>query len=477
MNCVFKDEIPCSYLYYAKPFWIKIEKKEDQYILYDKELLDAEKSIARNLIRLSKRTPEPYHDQYLVNMQNNNQIIYSDDQKNAIQMILKERGIGVLYGGPGVGKTTTINALIQIYKMMHPEHIIKMCAPTGRAAQRMEESTNLPSSTIHKLIDIRPFNDDEIHKGKEDPIQADLIIMDETSMADTRIFSLYLNAVKSECSLIFVGDPDQLESVGPGRILFDMIHAKKGLFKVYELRQLFRQAENSIIIQNARKIKVGNSDLNTGKEFQVFYSDSKEETLEFIKAYAHLYSSNELQFLCPIKKDDSGVKNTNKILQMIFNHSTKERVQYGNRRFYLNDKVLLTKNRTEHDYYNGDIGYIQEITNKHITIQCENRKIFLPKEKLHDMELAYTMTIHKSQGSEFPFVFIILPESSKYFLTRNLLYTAVTRAKKKVIMLIENINEDNILTYAIEKTPVERKTRLAELLEGQCETLLENLSE
>ena len=354
---------------------------------------------------------------------------------------------------------------------MHPKDVVKLCAPTGRAAQRMAESTEMPACTVHRLLNYTPYGEDANFKDASDPIDADLIVVDEVSMLDISLFSMLIDAIKTGATLVLVGDIHQLESVGPGAVLQDLLDINDKFIPKCMLTDVFRQKGGSPIIDNSKRINEGRTSLVTGKDFQIIQTKTETESMEKVKGIMKKYYDPKdpfkIQILCPSREGISGVVNQNTILQECLNTS-KDKIFYGKGCYKVNDKIIMTKNNYEADYYNGDIGIIRSIDkNKQLHVEIREKEYVLTRDMMEDIRLAYGMTIHKSQGSEFPIVIVVMPMKPKIMLVRNLLYTAITRAKKQCII----INEGTALETAIKTIQAgNRRTRLKTLLEqrGMC---------
>lgn len=377
-------------------------------------------------------------------------------------------GFFVLTGGPGTGKTTTINAMIAYFHSQGME--ILLAAPTGRAARKMKETTGWEAQTVHRLLGVSPGHDDEeqdsymrFEKNEQNPLEADVVIVDEVSMVDIFLLHALLRAISPGTRLIFVGDVNQLPSVGPGNVLRDIINAES--FHVAHLEKIFRQAAKSDIVLNAHRINRGEYPVLDNKS-QDFFMLERESADEIIGVMIYLISkklpayvkadAREIQVLTPMRKGALGVERMNPILQQYLNPPSegKEEKKYGDKLFRVGDKVMQIKNNyqtawtIEDDYggkriegsgiYNGDIGTIKQISDylDVVTVEFEDsKKVTYHGADLEELELAYAITIHKSQGSEYPAVLIPLLPGSSMLFTRNLLYTAVTRAKKCVTIV------------------------------------------
>ena len=406
-------------------------------------------------------------------------------QRRAVAMAV-QNGVLILTGGPGTGKTTTINAMIHFFESEGMD--IYLAAPTGRAAKRMTEATGYEARTIHRMLELAYLPEDEgrqmqYGKNEENPLEADVIIIDEMSMVDLMLMHVLLRAVPVGTRLILVGDKDQLPSVGPGSVLKDLIESER--FPVVRLTKIFRQAQQSDIVVNAHKINRGEAVLLDNKS-QDFFFLKREDANTIISVVLTLIQKKlpkyvdadmfDIQVLTPMRKGLLGVERLNTILQQYLNppDPKKAEKEYGDRLFRVGDKVMQTKNNYQLEWeiatkyglvvdkgvgvFNGDIGRITEINTYTETIEIEfeeKKKVRYPYELLDELELAYAVTVHKSQGSEYPAVIIPLLQGPKQLYHRNLIYTAVTRAKKCVTLvgsdftfqeMIQNTNEQNRYT-------------------------------
>lgn len=443
--------------------FIKIEQGNPNRFYLNK-ILQNEKNAAFHLKRLiNTKYDLNYNSNYINIIEKECGINYELYQKKAFD-VLKNTGVKIITGGPGTGKTTTINGIIKNYKYIEPNKKIALCAPTGRAAQRMSESTGLEAFTIHKLLNYTLFGTNESYKNESDPIDADMIIVDESSMLDISLLSIFLGAVKSGSLVIFVGDINQLPSVGPGNVLKDLIDSKK--IDVYRLDAVFRQDETSNIVYNYRQIINGNSSLRSGKDFEIFYCENKDQIINKINEIVdNNYDKDnpfDMQILSPVKEDVSGVNNLNKIIQEKVNDNSCY-LSYGNTKFNKNDKVIFIANNYEKGYYNGDIGIIKYVEEKSLCVDVNGNEYEISEKELSEISLAYALTIHKSQGSEFPYGIVVLPYNAGSLLNRNLLFTALSRFKNKVYLIIEN---DALNRCVINNSVEKRNTKLKERLNG-----------
>lgn len=435
---------------------------EDEFV-YDKDIYMAEKSCAINLSRLQ-------NEKYIFDVKINEDFdAFSKEQEIAIKEAFNNMLL-VITGGPGTGKTTIIKAICNILN----EHNLKfnLAAPTGRAAKRMQESTENVAFTIHRLIGIKPespipeFNE-------ENTLDCDYVILDEASMIDIKLMDKLLKALSSKTALILVGDHNQLPSVGAGNVLKDILDTD---IKAVRLKKIFRQAKESNIVVNAHKINDGLYPIlnQKNKDFFFINSNSKKfqnDLLDLVKNrlpnYYKLDPINDIQILAPSKKSLWGIVNINDLCQKELNKNPNS-IKINNRIFKLGDKVMQVRNNYELEslnpdnfddgVYNGDIGRIIDIDKNMESLKVEfydGNIVSYKKEDVKDLDLSYAITIHKSQGSEFDCVLIPMMPASFMLLNRNLLYTAITRAKKLVILLgekkilkqmVRNNNESKRLT-------------------------------
>ena len=399
-------------------------------------------------------------------------IKYAPQQKEAFSC-LKQTGVAVVTGGPGTGKTTTLNGIISAYEKMFPKNKISLCAPTGRAAQRMSESTGREAVTMHRLLDYKPFGEGRvIHKTMENPIDADLIVVDEASMVDIELASIFFSAVKSGTLVLLVGDVNQLPSVGAGDVLNDIINSN--LIPVFQLTTVYRQAEQSPIVLNANYINLGENDLITNDDFQTIYKENVDDmslaVIETVKKYHNSDNPFETQVLAPTHKGSAGIASLNASLQELLNPQQPNEpvLKYGAKTYRKNDKIIMLSNNYDAGYFNGDIGIVKKIGEKSMTVSILGKEIEISRDLMDDINLAYAMTIHKSQGSEFKNVIISLPYNPTVMLKRNLLYTAITRAKEKVIIVSEYGSVDKaIKTKETGKRKTCLRTRLTEVLSAK----------
>ncbi|MBS4538156.1 ATP-dependent RecD-like DNA helicase [Clostridium sp. D2Q-11] len=445
---------------------IKLENFDGELCVYSLPFYVAETNVSKKLVEISKVDLPPLKidvDKEIHTIENTEGITLANRQKEAIKEAVSN-GVLVVTGGPGTGKTTTINSIIQLFEKQGLD--ITLAAPTGRAAKRMSETTGKEAKTIHRLLEYN-FIDEEIGMdfGRDDgtPMESDVVIIDEVSMVDILLMNNLLKAIMPGTRLILVGDVDQLPSVGAGNVLRDIIDSK--LIKVVQLDEIFRQAKESMIVVNAHRINSGEyPHLNKkGKDFFFMTrgngNDISNTILELVKERLPKFNGYDpiadIQILTPMKKGDVGVNALNEKIQNILNpkHKLKNERKQGDTLFRVGDKIMQIKNnyRTEWKIYdgskvteegegvfNGDLGIITGIDNEESELTVlfdDKREVTYPFAQLDELRLSYATTIHKSQGSEFPVVIIPVFWGPPMLLTRNLLYTGITRAKELVVLV------------------------------------------
>lgn len=393
------------------------------------------------LIRFPQQLTQINIDQKIGQLEKKYHIRFAREQKQAIREVLLHRVL-ILTGGPGTGKTTTTVGLIELFEDLGLK--IVLAAPTGRAAKKLSEATGRTAKTIHRLLAYNP-RQKGFTKNKKNPIRANVIILDEVSMIDIILMNNLLRAVTEDTFLILIGDIDQLPSVGPGNLLRDMIESE--VIPVIRLTHIFRQKEKSLIVVNAHRVNQGKYPILSGKQERDFYflkEDDPERAAEKIvhlctTRLPHSYPINpvrDIQILTPMYKGAVGADQLNQLMRNTLNPNRKG-VNYGHQQYKINDKVMQIRNNYDKEVFNGDIGNIKEIDYEEqvIRILFYHRIIEYDFSELNELVLAYAITVHKSQGSEYPVV--IIPMLTQHFLLlqRNLLYTAITRAKKLVIIV------------------------------------------
>lgn len=360
----------------------------------------------------------------------------ADQQKEGVRQALQEK-VFILTGGPGTGKSTITNAILRIYEKLTKK--IYLAAPTGRAAKRMSEITHRKAFTLHSLLEM-DFIAGKFKKGKDNPLSCDLIIVDEASMIDTQLMHSLLKALPSTAKVIFVGDIDQLPSVGPGTVLRDMIASER--ICLVRLDEIFRQAKGSAIITNAHRINRGEFPFLEGtKDFRFIDAQTPEEIATALitlitKQLKQHDPFRTIQVLCPMKRGIIGTENLNQLLQEALNPSTTPLIRMGHR-FHLGDKVMQLRNNYDKEVFNGDVGLIEKIDldDQELRVLFDGKSVSYDFTELDELVLAYAVSIHKYQGSECPCVIIPIHTTHFKLLHRNLLYTGVTRGKKMVILV------------------------------------------
>ena len=445
-----------------------IRESEGVRIVYASQYYYMEMGVARMLhdLNIRGREPEEKIRKKLLQIQKEESIELDEKQVQAVVEAVNS-GLLIITGGPGTGKTTTINTIIRYFESEEME--ILLAAPTGRAAKRMTEATGYEARTIHRLLELSGMPDDErsigmhFERNEENPLDADAVIIDETSMVDIHLMQSLLKAVNPGTRLILVGDVNQLPSVGPGNVLKDVIEA--GCFNVVMLTRIFRQASQSDIVVNAHKINAGET-VPLGKKSNDFLFIKRDDPNMIINAMITLVQKKlpgyvgadpyDIQIMTPMRKGALGVERLNTILQEYLNPPDKSKLEKesGGVTFRVGDKVMQIKNNYNIEWevrnkygipvdkgtgiYNGDIGIIREINlfAELVTVEFdEGRMVEYSFKQMEELELAYAITIHKSQGSEYPAVVIPIFSGPKMLMTRNLIYTAVTRARACVCLV------------------------------------------
>ena len=396
-------------------------------------------------------------------------IVYDEVQQAAINQALDSK-VMVLTGGPGTGKTTTTQGIITAFKAKGKQ--IVLAAPTGRAAKRMTEATGMEAKTIHRLLEYNPM--DGYKRNDENPLEGDVLIVDECSMIDIMLFYNLMKAIPENMRLILVGDIDQLPSVGAGNVLRDIIDSRQ--IPVVRLTRIFRQAQSSRIVMNAHAINAGQfPNISNGRNTDFFFIKTEDaETIPQLivslvrdrlsKTYG--YKPKEIQVLTPMQRGNVGAGNLNTELQTALNPSGPALTR-GGYTFRQGDKVMQIRNNYDKNVFNGDIGYVNAVdtTERTLTVIYDGRLVEYDVSELDELTLAYAVTIHKSQGSEFPVV--VIPVTMKHYvmLQRNLIYTGITRAKKICVL----VGTTKALAYAIKQNTVsKRNTKLKERLNDNC---------
>jgi len=424
------------------------EKIAGEELIFMPLLRDAEERIARQLLRLAEaKEPDPKIDpeKAIPWVEEKTGRKLSPSQHEALRIALKSRAV-VITGGPGVGKSTLIQSLLKILTAKKLQCLL--AAPTGRAAQRLAEATGLEASTLHRLLEFQPARGG-FQRNASNPLEGDVVVVDEVSMVDVPLMSRLLDALPRKARLILVGDADQLPSVGPGLVLGDII--RSGMIPVVHLREIFRQAGDSRIISGAHSINRGEiPDIIEAPKDSDFIFIDREDPEECASTLVSLVRDrlpkhlgvdpvDGIQILSPMHRGSLGIRELNTRLQASLNPRSEHRDEYqafGNL-FRVGDKVIQTSNNYDKEVFNGDIGRIRsmEREEKSLVVRFGKREVIYEFGELDELELAYAITIHKSQGSEFPVVVIPLAMQQYLLLQRNLLYTGVTRGKRMVVLV------------------------------------------
>lgn len=454
--------------------------------IFDNSLFYAEKGIKKHLSRimstpLEEKLSDDKITEEISRIEANFTLTYDETQKKAIHDALTSK-VFILTGGPGTGKTTVINGIIEAYGQLHGidtkknEVPITLAAPTGRAARRMNELTGLPAATIHRHLGLNGDNNND-YQAIDDYLDCELIIIDEFSMVDTWLANQLFASIASHTQVIIVGDSDQLPSVGPGQVLADLL--KIAELPQVALTKIFRQSEDSTIVTLASQMRQGRlpDDFTQKKPDRSYFEAQAHFIPDMVEkivrsALKSGIEAQDIQILAPMYRGQAGITNLNTLMQNLLNPKDDKLEFLFNEQVFRNgDKVLHLVNDAELNVFNGDIGYITELMpakytdskQDEITIQFEGNDVSYPRNEWHKITLAYAMSIHKSQGSEFQVVILPITRQSGRMLQRNLIYTAITRSKSKLVML----GEISAFDYAVKNEGASRKTYLVERFGGQ----------
>ncbi len=441
--------------------------KDDISKVYLASIYNAEKYVSEKILAILSHEMEPkirgskkdgIYD-LINNLAAKERIILDDIQMKAIEKAVTEK-ILVITGSPGTGKSTILNFVIKIFEKENKS--VLLGAPTGRASKRLYEATGKEAKTIHRLLNYNPKLNKFI-KNEKNPIDADMVIIDEASMLDIRLMRNLLLAIKPQTGVIFVGDVDQLPAVGPGNVLSDIIGS--GIVPVIELQKIYRQEGESLIIYNAHKVRDGQFPYIGKPKNNDFFFIEKNEPEEVVDLILNLLTQRipksfnynplyDVQVIVPTNKGIVGVNNLNSRIQDILNFNS-QKVLRGSVQYRLNDKVMQLKNNYGKDVYNGDIGFINgiDMEMEEITVNFDGRNVDYSFFELDELSLSYAISIHKSQGSEFKCVIIPLLTSHYMLLQRNLLYTAITRAKELAVI----VGSKKAIGMAVNRNIVEKR--------------------
>ncbi len=441
--------------------------KDDISKVYLASIYNAEKYVSEKILAILSHEMEPkirgskkdgIYD-LINNLAAKERIILDDIQMKAIEKAVTEK-ILVITGSPGTGKSTILNFVIKIFEKENKS--VLLGAPTGRASKRLYEATGKEAKTIHRLLNYKQKLN-KFLKNEKNPVDADMVIIDEASMMDIRLMRNLLLAIKPQTGVIFVGDVDQLPAVGPGNVLSDIIGS--GIVPVIELKKIYRQEGESLIIYNAHKVRDGQFPYIGKPKNNDFFFIEKNEPGEVVDLILNLLTQRipksfnynplyDVQVIVPTNKGIVGVNNLNSRIQDILNFNS-QKVLRGSVQYRLNDKVMQLKNNYEKDVYNGDIGFINgiDMEMEEITVNFDGRNVDYSFFELDELSLSYAISIHKSQGSEFKCVIIPLLTSHYMLLQRNLLYTAITRAKELAVI----VGSKKAIGMAVNRNIVEKR--------------------
>ena len=447
----------------------RVVKEEDR--LYLRDLWAAERRVAAKLKDMLSSSPsfasiDP--DKAVAWWEKKAGFTLAPAQLRAVRKSISSK-VSIVTGGPGVGKTTIIRALVEIFAARTGAHKInvQLGAPTGRAAKRMTESTGAPAQTLHRLLKYNPQTN-EFTFNEEKPLPGDVFIFDETSMVDIRLMADLVAALPRRATLILVGDTDQLPSVGPGNVLHDLI--RSGAIPTSQLTEIFRQDNSGLIVRNAHHVNAGEPfETRSGaSDFYFIPQDDPAKALDYaldfmvtrIPRHFHMEPLQDVQVLTPMRRNLLGSENLNAAIQQRLN-GTGPSIQRGGMCFRVGDRVMQLRNNYDKDVFNGDVGFVQEVqtADRSLVVLFDGKPVEYRAGDLDELTLAYATTIHKSQGSEYPAVIVLLHRQHFMMLQRNLLYTAITRGRKLVLV----IGAAWAVKQAIETNTVrERRTTLAE---------------
>lgn len=454
---------------------IMVVNKEDRYYL--KDMWEAETLIVKRFRLLAHKEDEDFKnlEDKLTEMESVFDISYNEEQRRAILDSIRKSFL-IITGGPGTGKTTIMKGIIELYKEVHKlsyeklAERVQLLAPTGRAAKRMSDATLMPASTIHRFLkwqkETNKFQVNEYHKSK-----AEVVILDESSMVDTLLMASLLRGISANCKVIMVGDSYQLPSVGPGQVLHDLISSSK--LPVVELKELYRQGKDSNILTLAYDVRKGDvvDDVFNKEEDLTFIECSDDDVISNLMDVSSTFkdlSYKNFQILAPMYKTKCGIDMINQRLQVIFNpkDKSKKELVVGDVIFREGDKVIELTNMPDENIYNGDIGIISQIVTqpaKKITIDFDGNEVTFTAANFNKFRLAYAISIHKAQGSEFDVVVMPIVQGYRKMLYRKLVYTGITRSKKMLYL----IGDKNALRQAVNNTSSDiRRTTIKDFLEN-----------
>lgn len=461
--------------YLAELVQDKVFYKEDEIITLgsihyaENQIVSKVKELSDNIIDIDSKKVNQYIDLF----EQVNDITYTKLQKKAIHSALQS-DMFILTGGPGTGKTTVINGIVFVYCKYHQIPVlhdntlfdVKLVAPTGRAAKRMNESTNLHAETIHRFL--KYSYDGKFEHNKDNPVEGKVVVIDEASMIDVFLASQLLQSIPKGTKVIIVGDEDQLPSVGPGQVLKDLIESE--MIDFVRLNTIHRQAQDSHIISLAHSINQASipEDIGTSYEDRYFVPESAsnlQSRIINVIDYMHNQGYNvyeDVQVLIPMYKGTTGIDNMNRVIQNAYNKNTEKVLKHGDREFRVGDKVIQLMNQIEDNIMNGDQGSVEAIVDGGLVVSFGDNQVNYKTGDLINIKHAYAMSIHKSQGSEYKVVILPIFKNYHIMLKRKLIYTAITRAKEKLVI----IGDINALRYGVESVEGLRQSTLKEQIQN-----------
>ena len=449
--------------------------REGVSYMYPVDLFVAEAEIAAR-IRNIANGPVPWRglnpDEAIRKAESCGSMRFGDSQTHAIRTAVSSK-FTVITGGPGVGKTTIVNAILRILAGHNDGFMVRICAPTGRAAKRVSELTGYEAMTIHRMLEINP-DTGAFRYNAENPIDCGLLVVDESSMIDVMLMRSLLEAVPDDAAIVMVGDADQLPSVGPGRVLADVMESNE--IKVVKLTEIYRQGEKSRVVENAHKINSGRlPDLSRPAGESDFYFQPVASPTDAVNLILKLVAERipkrfgfdpvkDVQVLCPMNRGEVSVQSLNARLKEVLNPAALDDRKSEGTGFSPGDKVMQIRNDNSKGIFNGDIGFVMDVVEEEdsLLVQFDGRDLMIGPEDIDGLMPAYAVTVHKSQGSEFPAVVVPILNQHWVMLKRNLLYTAVTRARELLVL----IGQQRAIEIAVRTDDQERRvTRLGSLLQ------------
>jgi exodeoxyribonuclease V alpha subunit len=427
---------------------VLLEALEEDTAVYLRVLAACERGSVRRLRDIMAHHAEAsdrFVERGLARFEQESGIVLAAAQRRAVQMAL-QNSISIITGGPGTGKTTIIRAICDLVERQG--HQILLAAPTGRAAKRLSEATGLEACTLHRTLEFAPHSA-AFQRNQDNPLEGDIVIVDEVSMLDIYLFYALVRAIRPGAQLVLVGDVDQLPSVGPGNVLRDLLQSQ--VIPVTKLDQIFRQKEDGLIVENAHRINRGEMPIlpePAPEGLLDFYFIPREDPMKAVQTIREMVTQRipqrfgldplqDIQVIAPMYKGEIGVKNLNTVLQEHFRKGEKRYIDFSGQRFCVGDRVLQTKNDYDKEVFNGDTGFITDLDPEsyQMTVSFDDREVMYERVDLDTLTLAYAVSVHKSQGSEYPAIVIPIFPQHYMMLQRNLLYTALTRGKRLVVIV------------------------------------------